>query len=171
MNVSPSISSNSGLLFSHSLHLYHILPNAKLGQLASYRTVLIKNKHLAVLAQKLKMDKFLLKGVGDSSEYPSTKTEEPLSPPNDPCSSSSCSISTTSGAATAMDSASHTVANTLEAVVGAVYLDGGLKAAQQLTARLFFPEDVCMSPTLVRLLYSVLIVTSGPLLSLDGVST
>ena len=42
-----------------------------------------------------------------------------------------------------MDTVAHTDANGLEAVLGAVYVDGGLNAVQQLTARLFFPEEVC----------------------------
>ena len=125
---------------SPSLHLYHMLPSAKLGQLASYRTLLVKNKHLAIVAQRLELQKYLLMGVTSSSENSCNRK-----PPSSSHLSSSTSTGTTSHveSTTSMDTVAHTDANGLEAVLGAVYVDGGLRAVQQLTARLFFPEEVC----------------------------
>ena len=122
---------------SSSLHLYHMFPSARLGQLASYRTLLVKNKHLAIIAQRLELQKYLLMGVTSSSE--NSCSRKPLHP------SSYTSTGTTSHVEppTPMDAVAHTDANALEAVLGAVYVDGGLSAVQQLTARLFFPEEVC----------------------------
>ena len=124
---------------SYSLHLYHMLPNAKLGQLAFYRTVLVKNKHLAILARQLELQKYLLMGVTSSSEHSCNRK-----PPSStyPSSSNSAGTTTHLESATPMDAVAHRDANTLEAVLGAVYVDGGLSAAQQLTARVFFPEEV-----------------------------
>ena len=108
--------------FVSSLHLYHLLPRAKLGQLALYRTVLVKNKHLAVLANQVELRQFMLFGdmqsVAGKSEVPTESTESTKLIP------------------------SHMDANAIEALIGAVYLDGGLKRAQQLTARLLFPDEV-----------------------------
>lgn len=36
----------------------------------------------------------------------------------------------------------HTSANALEAVIGAVYLDGGLETSDTVSANLLFPEHV-----------------------------
>lgn len=117
-----------------------MLPSAKLGQLASYRTLLIKNKYLAIVAQRLELQKYLLIGVTNSSDHPSIRKHEL------PSSSTSVSAAadTQTESVTLMDAAAHTDANTLEALLGAVYLDAGLGAAQQFTARLFFPEEVCL---------------------------
>lgn len=124
-------------IVSCSLHLYHMLPSAKLGQLASYRTLLVKNKHLATVAQQLQLQKYLLTGVTTISDH---HHSEDKSLPSSP----STSTGTTSRVEPVllMDSLSHINANTLESVLGAVYLDSDLRAAQQLTARLFFPEQV-----------------------------
>lgn len=126
-------------LVSCSLHLYHMLPSAKLGQLASYRTLLVKNKHLAIVAQQLQLQSYLLVGVTSISDH--HQSEDKSLPSSTP----STSTRTTSRVESAllMDSLSHINANTLESVLGAVYLDSGLRGAQQLTARLFFPEQVC----------------------------
>ena len=42
---------------------------------------------------------------------------------------------------TSLDHA-HFAANALEAVVGAVYIDGGLESSDKVTAALLFPEHV-----------------------------
>lgn len=111
----------------YSLHLYHMLPNAKVGQLASYRTLLIKNKHLAILAQRFELQKYIIKSATDS------ETHEPQ------LSSPSTGL-LTSSPAMPVDT---TAQDALEAVLGAVYLDAGLSSAQRLIAQLFFPEKVC----------------------------
>ena len=41
-----------------------------------------------------------------------------------------------------MDAKTHMDANSLEAVLAAIYLDGGLRKAQEFIAKLFFPEKV-----------------------------
>ena len=120
-----------------------MLPNAKLGQLASYRTLLVKNKHLAILAQQLELQKYLRMGVSSSSSFKQSYNRKP---PSSTHPSSSTSAGTTADAepVTPMDAVAHTEANALEAVLGAVYVDGGLSAVQQLTARLLFPKEVCL---------------------------
>ena len=130
-------------LSSRSLHLYHMLPNAKLGQLASYRTLLVKNKHLAILAQQLELQKYLRMGVTSSSSLEQSYNRKPPSSTH-PSSSTSAGTTTDVEPVTPMDAVAHTEANALEAVLGAVYVDGGLSAVKQLTARLFFPEEVCL---------------------------
>ena len=42
---------------------------------------------------------------------------------------------------------SHVSADCLEAILGAVFLDGGLEAAQRVLGRLFFPEEVSWGGT------------------------
>ena len=111
-----------------------MLPSAKLGQLASYRTVLVRNKHLAILAERLQLHTYLLVENTTSSDHPVASTQEP------PASSSATAAKI--DRTVHMDAVSHTAANTLEAVLGAVYLDAGLHEAQKLTARLFFPDTV-----------------------------
>ena len=110
-----------------------MLPSAKLGQLASYRTVLVRNKHLAILAERLQLQTYLLVENTTSSDHPVASTQEPPA-----SSSATAKIDGT----VHMDAVSHTAANTLEAVLGAVYLDAGLHEAQKLTASLFFPDTV-----------------------------
>lgn len=128
-------------IVSCSLHLYHMLPSAKLGELASYRTLLVKNKHLATVAQQLQLQKYLLTEVTSISDHHrSAKKEKSLQSPSP---STSTATSSQVEPDSSMDSLSHINANTLESVLGAVYLDSGLGAAQQLTARLLFPEQVC----------------------------
>ena len=136
-----------------------MLPNAKVGQLASYRTLLIKNKYLAILAQQVELQKYLLKGATGSTEHLTSEQYEPQP-------SSSSSVLSTSSSSVAIDSAAHTIANTLEAVIGAVYLDTGLLSVQRLTAQLFFPEEVCAAPYYIS--FSVILsVFTGPARCLD----
>ena len=112
-----------------------MFPDAKVGQLASYRTLLVKNRHLATVAQRLEIHKYLL--MGDSQQNGSGKHKQSPGPSPD-----SGSATPEQGTVACMDTEAHTSANTLEAVLGAVYLDSGLAATQLLMARLFFPEEV-----------------------------
>lgn len=99
-----------------------MFPDEKLGQLASYRTLLVKNKHLALLAHRLDLQKYIL--TTKNNELPSASKD-------------------TAAVPATMDVIAHTNANTLEAIIGAVFIDTGLSVTQDLIARFFFPEDVC----------------------------
>ena len=130
-----------------SLHLYHMFPDARLGQLASYRTLLVKNRHLATLAEKLEIRKYLL--ARDPVHSESEKQRDMLDKNQQPSDSA-----TEEPSATSLDADAHMYANHLEAVLGAVYLDGGLSATQQLIVQLFFPEEVG-SPSLLEQMHMV----------------
>ena len=118
-----------------------MFPDAKVGQLASYRTLLVKNRHLATLARKLEIHKYHL--VGGYQQLLSGTHREPQ-----------VHCSDESAAVDSMDGKALTEANAIEAIVGAVYLDSGLRAAQLLTAQLFFPEEV-----VIELYFAVVVVS------------
>ena len=80
-----------------------------MGQLTQERQVVIKNKNLSKLADKLVLSDFLLKN---------SKTEF------------------------AEKSASHIYGNCVEAILGAVFLDGGLEEAGEMFAKLAFFKEV-----------------------------
>lgn len=50
--------------FLTSIHLYFMFPDLEEGGLATYRAALVQNQHLAILAEKLKLDKFMLYAHG-----------------------------------------------------------------------------------------------------------
>ena len=50
--------------FLTSIHLYFMFPDLEEGGLATYRAALVQNQHLAVLAKKLQLDKFMLYAHG-----------------------------------------------------------------------------------------------------------
>uniref|UniRef100_A0A667YSF1 Drosha ribonuclease III n=1 Tax=Myripristis murdjan TaxID=586833 RepID=A0A667YSF1_9TELE len=92
--------------FLTSVHLYYLFPNLEEGGLATYRTAIVQNQHLAMLAKKLELDRFMLYAHG-----PDLCRESDLR---------------------------HAMANCFEALIGAVYLEGGLEEAKQLFGRLLF---------------------------------
>ncbi|TRY64745.1 hypothetical protein DNTS_017796 [Danionella cerebrum] len=92
--------------FLTSVHLYHLFPNLEEGGLATYRTAIVQNQHLAMLAKKLELDRFMLYAHG-----PDLCRESDLR---------------------------HAMANCFEALIGAVYLEGGLEEAKNLFGRLLF---------------------------------
>ncbi|XP_070708975.1 ribonuclease 3 isoform X1 [Pempheris klunzingeri] len=92
--------------FLTSVHLYYLFPNLEEGGLATYRTAIVQNQHLAMLAKKLELDRFMLYAHG-----PDLCRESDLR---------------------------HAMANCFEALIGAVYLEGGLEEARQLFGRLLF---------------------------------
>ncbi|KAM3928432.1 ribonuclease 3 [Leptodactylus fuscus] len=97
--------------FLTSVHLYFLFPNLEEGGLATYRTAIVQNQHLAMLAKKLELDRFMLYAHG-----PDLCRESDLR---------------------------HAMANCFEALMGAVYLEGGLEEAKQLFGRvLFFNQDL-----------------------------
>jgi ribonuclease-3 len=89
---------------------------------------------LAVLAEKLEIRKYLL--ARDAVHSESEKQRDLLDKNPQPSDSA-----TEEQSATSLDADAHMYANHLEAILGAVYLDGGLSATQQLIAQLFFPEE------------------------------
>lgn len=50
--------------FLTSIHLYFMFPEIEEGGLATYRAALVQNQHLATLAKKLQLDKFMLYAHG-----------------------------------------------------------------------------------------------------------
>ncbi|KAF5890564.1 ribonuclease 3, partial [Clarias magur] len=92
--------------FLTSVHLYYLFPSLEEGGLATYRTAIVQNQHLAMLAKKLELDRFMLYAHG-----PDLCRESDLR---------------------------HAMANCFEALIGAVYLEGGLEEAKQLFGRLLF---------------------------------
>lgn len=50
--------------FLTSIHLYFMFPDLEEGGLATYRAALVQNQHLAVLAKKLQLDRFMLYAHG-----------------------------------------------------------------------------------------------------------
>ncbi|XP_077479861.1 ribonuclease 3 isoform X2 [Stigmatopora argus] len=92
--------------FLTSVHLYYLFPALEEGGLATYRTAIVQNQHLAMLAKKLELDRFMLYAHG-----PDLCRESDLR---------------------------HAMANCFEALIGAVYLEGGLDQARQLFGHLLF---------------------------------
>ncbi|KAF6719972.1 Ribonuclease 3 [Oryzias melastigma] len=92
--------------FLTSVHLYYLFPSLEEGGLATYRTAIVQNQHLAMLAKKLELDRFMLYAHG-----PDLCRESDLR---------------------------HAMANCFEALIGAVYLEGGLEEARLLFGRLLF---------------------------------
>ncbi|XP_056325624.1 ribonuclease 3 [Danio aesculapii] len=95
--------------FLTSVHLYHLFPSLEEGGLATYRTAIVQNQHLAMLAKKLELDRFMLYAHG-----PDLCRESDLR---------------------------HAMANCFEALIGAVYLEGGLEEAKDLFGRLLFNTE------------------------------
>ncbi|XP_030072619.1 ribonuclease 3 [Microcaecilia unicolor] len=50
--------------FLTSVHLYYLFPGLEEGGLATYRTAIVQNQHLAMLAKKLELDRFMLYAHG-----------------------------------------------------------------------------------------------------------
>lgn len=50
--------------FLTSIHLYFMFPDLEEGGLATYRAALVQNQHLAILAKKLQLDRFMLYAHG-----------------------------------------------------------------------------------------------------------
>ncbi|XP_068455427.1 ribonuclease 3 [Clinocottus analis] len=95
--------------FLTSVHLYYLFPGLEEGGLATYRTAIVQNQHLAMLAKKLELDRFMLYAHG-----PDLCRESDLR---------------------------HAMANCFEALIGAVYLEGGLTESRQLFGRLLFKTE------------------------------
>ncbi|XP_052221459.1 ribonuclease 3-like isoform X2 [Dreissena polymorpha] len=81
--------------FISSTHLYRMLQDASEGPLTIYRGCLVQNAHLAILADRLRLQDFMLYAHGTDLCHTSTLN--------------------------------HAMANCFEALMGALYLDGGIE--------------------------------------------
>ncbi|ODN01408.1 Ribonuclease 3 [Orchesella cincta] len=92
--------------FITSIHLFHIFPDLEEGGLATYRAAIVQNQHLAVLAQALNLDQYMLYAHG-----------------SDLCHDSELR---------------HAMANCFEALMGALFLDGTIDAADRVFGNTLF---------------------------------
>ncbi|EDO32746.1 predicted protein, partial [Nematostella vectensis] len=92
-----------------SKHLFFMLPDMDEGHLATFRSALVQNRHLALLAKMLDLSDYM-----QFSHGPDLCQEDDLN---------------------------HAMANCLEALLGAVYLEAGLQVATELFSRLAFTEQ------------------------------
>lgn len=86
--------------FITSIHLFHLFPDLEEGGLATYRAAIVQNQHLAVLAKRLGLEKFMLYAHG-----------------SDLCHDVELR---------------HAMANCFEALIGSLFLDGGIKIADDV---------------------------------------
>ncbi|HCG77277.1 MAG: hypothetical protein COZ37_03910 [bacterium (Candidatus Ratteibacteria) CG_4_10_14_3_um_filter_41_18] len=91
-----------------SVILYKKYPKAAEGDLTEKRSSLVSRKHLASVAKKLCLGKFLFLGKGEEAQ---------------------------GGRQLASN-----LGNSLEAIIGAIYLDGGLLPTRKFIKKLFFPS-------------------------------
>lgn len=95
--------------FLSSIHLYFMFPDLEEGGLATYRAAIVQNQHLAVLAKKLQLDKFMLYAHG-----------------SDLCHDLELK---------------HAMANCFEALMGALFLDGGIEVADKVFSNTLFCDN------------------------------
>lgn len=95
--------------FITSVHLFYMFPDLEEGGLATYRAALVQNQHLAVLAEVLGLEKYMLYAHG-----------------SDLCHDAELR---------------HAMANCFEAVMGAIYLDGGINEADRVFGDALFGSD------------------------------
>ncbi len=95
--------------FITSVHLFHMFPDLEEGGLATYRAALVQNQHLAILAEVLGLEKYMLYAHG-----------------SDLCHDSELR---------------HAMANCFEALMGAIYLDGGIDQADKVFAHALFGAE------------------------------
>ncbi|VVC31425.1 Double-stranded RNA-binding domain,Ribonuclease III domain,Ribonuclease III [Cinara cedri] len=95
--------------FVSSIHLFYMLPDIEEGGLATFRSAIVQNLHLATLAKVLKLDDFMLYAHG-----------------SDICHDSELK---------------HAMANCFEALMGALFLDGGIEVADRVFGETFFKDS------------------------------
>lgn len=95
--------------FITSVHLFYMFPDLEEGGLATYRGALVQNQHLAILAEVLGLENYMLYAHG-----------------SDLCHDAELR---------------HAMANCFEAVMGAIYLDGGIEAVDEIFAKALFGSD------------------------------
>ncbi|XP_077504177.1 ribonuclease 3 drosha isoform X4 [Amblyomma americanum] len=94
--------------FLSSIHLFFMFPDLEEGGLATYRAAIVQNQHLAVLAKKLELEKYMLYAHG-----------------SDLCHDLELR---------------HAMANCFEALMGALFLDSGIKVADRVFSTTLFSE-------------------------------
>lgn len=95
--------------FLSSIHLYFMFPDLEEGGLATYRAAIVQNQHLAVLAKKLHLERFMLYAHG-----------------SDLCHDLELR---------------HAMANCFEALMGALFLDGGIRVADRVFSNTLYGDD------------------------------
>ncbi|KFD67209.1 hypothetical protein M514_07574 [Trichuris suis] len=95
--------------FLTTIHLYYMFSDLEEGGLATFRSTLVQNNHLAVLARKIGLDEFMLYVHG-----PDLCHEEDLK---------------------------HAMANAFEALLGALFLDGGIAVTDRVYGCTLFPAE------------------------------
>lgn len=95
--------------FLSSIHLFFMFPDLEEGGLATYRAAIVQNQHLAVLAKKLELEKYMLYAHG-----------------SDLCHDLELR---------------HAMANCFEALMGALFLDDGIKVADEVFSGTLFSEQ------------------------------
>nr|WDW26281.1 drosha [Amrasca biguttula biguttula] len=95
--------------FVTSVHLFHMFPELEEGGLATYRSAIVQNQHLAVLAKKLGLEEFMLYAHG-----------------SDLCHDLELR---------------HAMANCFEALMGALFLDGGINVADRVFGEALFQKE------------------------------
>ncbi|XP_054919064.1 ribonuclease 3 isoform X3 [Dermacentor andersoni] len=94
--------------FLSSIHLFFMFADLEEGGLATYRAAIVQNQHLAVLAKKLELEKYMLYAHG-----------------SDLCHDLELR---------------HAMANCFEALMGALFLDSGIKVADRVFSTTLFSE-------------------------------
>ncbi|ESP05057.1 hypothetical protein LOTGIDRAFT_230088 [Lottia gigantea] len=95
--------------FLSSVHLFYMFPWLEEGGLSTYRTAIVQNQHLAILAKKLRLQEFMLYAHG-----PDLCHEYDLR---------------------------HAMANCFEALMGALFIDGGIELADRIFGTTLFGES------------------------------
>ncbi|XP_063972523.1 ribonuclease 3 [Diachasmimorpha longicaudata] len=95
--------------FLSSIHLFHMFPNLEEGGLATYRAAIVQNQHLAVLAEKLHLEQYMLYAHG-----------------SDLCHDLELK---------------HAMANCFEALMGSLFLDGGIEVADRVFGETLFQNE------------------------------
>ena len=95
--------------FLSSIHLYFMFPDLEEGGLATYRAAIVQNQHLAVLAKKLHLERYMLYAHG-----------------SDLCHDLELR---------------HAMANCFEALMGALFLDGGIDVADRVFSHTLFADN------------------------------
>ncbi|XP_041368618.1 ribonuclease 3-like isoform X2 [Gigantopelta aegis] len=99
--------------FLSSVHLYFMFPWLEEGGLSTYRTAIVQNQNLSILAKKLRLQDFMLYAHG-----PDLCHESDLK---------------------------HAMANCFEALIGALFMDGGVELTDRIFTHCLFEEDKLLS--------------------------
>jgi len=103
--------------FITSVHLFYMFPDLEEGGLATYRAAIVQNQHLAILAEGLGLERYMLYAHG-----------------SDLCHDSELK---------------HAMANCFEALMGAIFLDGGIDLADRVFSDAMFGSEFDLYETWV----------------------